>query len=72
MAVLFCTFASPRSRPEKIHRWIAYLQENQQRHHDEPEAVDLFESLRTTAERWVAGAEPQYSGALRDEPIPAA
>lgn len=52
MAVLLCTFASQRSTPEKIRRWIDHLEEKRRKHHDDPEAMKTIEHLLHKAQRW--------------------
>jgi hypothetical protein len=72
MSVLFCSFASQRSRPEKIRQWIDYLRDNQQRHRDDPDAVRLFESLLVTAQGWIGTVDAQYTAEPPQEPTAAA
>lgn len=52
MTMLLCTFASQRSSPEKIRRWIAHLEEKRSQHQDDPEAVRTIEHLIRKAQRW--------------------
>ena len=53
MSLLICKFASAESKPEKIHRWIEYLDQVQQRQRAvEPDRALLTE-LRSEAERWL-------------------
>jgi hypothetical protein len=63
MSFLICSFASPRSRTEKIQRWIAYLDELEQFHSHDAERVQTIGSLRSRAYSWLAshadtGKEP--------------
>lgn len=62
--MLLCTFASPRSAPDQIQRWIAYLEKLRERHQEDPEAVRLVEALLERARSWPAGAAPGRSGPL--------
>jgi len=52
MPFLICTFASERSRPEKIRRWIAYLDEMQSVHRDSPDRLQAITILRSRAASW--------------------
>ena len=50
---LICTFASRRSRPEKIRRWIEYLDQLQQVHADSAERLLTISILRSKAQSWL-------------------
>jgi hypothetical protein len=53
MPFLICTFASERSRPEKIRRWIAYLDELQHAHRDSVDRRHAIAILRSRASGWL-------------------
>lgn len=53
MSVLICKFASARSRPDKIQRWIAYLDEVETRAQARSADPELVHRLRSEAERWL-------------------
>jgi hypothetical protein len=50
--VLLCSFASHRSSPAKIQRWIAYLEALGERYRDEPEATEVIEHVLARARSW--------------------
>jgi hypothetical protein len=52
MSVLLCSFASHRSSPEKIQRWIAHLEAKLESHWDDPDAARVIHALLTKARRW--------------------
>ncbi len=53
MAFLICTFASKRSEPEKISRWIAHLDELERVHGDHSDRVHTIGVLRSRAMSWL-------------------
>lgn len=53
--MLICKFASPRSSKEKIHDWIAYLEELSRKEAD-VEARRLVAQLLDDARRWTGSA----------------
>jgi hypothetical protein len=59
--MLLCSFASPRSRPEKIERWIDYLQMLGERHGHDPESARLIEQLLAKARSWGSESYQQVS-----------
>jgi hypothetical protein len=50
---LICKFASVRSRPEKIERWINYLEELEKSHAD-PQQHESIMRLKSQALSWLA------------------
>ena len=52
MSVLLCRFASPRSAPDRIRRWITYLEEKRAVHADDVDDLQLIEGLLSTAREW--------------------
>lgn len=55
--MLFCKFASPRSTPGRIHRWVEYLADLEQRNANDLNAVQTLRNLRVEAFSWLAAAE---------------
>jgi hypothetical protein len=53
MSLLICKFASPRSKPEKIQRWIAYLDRVQERALPDASQLELVHQLRSEARSWL-------------------
>ncbi|HEV2129795.1 MAG TPA: hypothetical protein VGR27_01750 [Longimicrobiaceae bacterium] len=53
MAVLICRPVSPRSKPEKILRWIAQLEDMRNKHAHDPQAVATIEHCLSQARNWV-------------------
>lgn len=58
--MLICKFASPNSSVEKIHDWIAYLEDLNRREAD-AEARRIVNELLDEARCWTAQAEPALS-----------
>lgn len=56
MPILICSFASPRSRPEKIRRWIAYLDEMGRAQADSRDRLQTISILRSRALGWLESA----------------
>ena len=54
MSFLLCTFASARSQPERIHRFIAYLEKLRHTHGDHPDRVQTIEHLLKRAHQWLS------------------
>jgi hypothetical protein len=59
MAFLICTFASPRSRQEKIHEWLRYLDELERLHGSHPDRLHTIHMLRARATGWLEGTDQQ-------------
>jgi hypothetical protein len=55
--MLFCKFASPRSTPNRIHRWVEYLTELERRNADDLNAVQTLRNLRHEAFSWLGASE---------------
>ena len=53
MAFLICTFASPRSREEKIHEWLQYLDDLERLHGNHPDRLHTIHTLRARATGWL-------------------
>ena len=53
MSFLICTFASKRSEPEKIHRWIAHLDQLERVHGGYADRVQTISTLRSRAMSWL-------------------
>jgi hypothetical protein len=51
--MLICKFASPRSQPERIRDWLAYLEQLAGRHEDDGDALRTLRDLRSQAEGWL-------------------
>lgn len=56
--MLFCKFASSRSAPGRIHRWVEYLTELEKRNANDQKAVQTLQSLRSEAFSWLGSADP--------------
>lgn len=55
--MLFCKFASSRSTPGRIHRWLEYLTELETRNAEDLSAVHTLRNLRREAFSWLAATE---------------
>lgn len=55
--MLFCKFASPRSTPGRIQRWVEYLTDLEQRNAEDPNAVQTLRNLRYEAFSWLAAPD---------------
>lgn len=55
--MLFCKFASPRSTPKRIQRWVEYLTELEKRNADDQTAVQTLRNLRSEAFSWLSAAD---------------
>ena len=55
--MLFCKFASPRSAPGRIRRWVEYLGELEQRNAQDATAVQTLRNLRDEAFSWLAAPD---------------
>jgi len=53
MAFLVCTYASERSRPEKIEAWISELLGLREEHREYPDRVETIEVLLEKARGWL-------------------
>lgn len=56
--MLYCKFASPRSAPGRIRRWVEYLSELEMRNANDDIAVQTLRSLRSEAFSWLSAADP--------------
>jgi hypothetical protein len=52
MAFILCSFASPRSRPEKIEEWISHLEALRAQHVAYPDRVQTIDRLLSRARQW--------------------
>lgn len=53
MALLLCSYASERSRPDKIEAWISELSRYRELHKDDPERLESIEILLNRAHGWL-------------------
>lgn len=54
MAVLVCSFASERTDPEKLERYISYLAEMRDRNRDDPLQTEAIDVLLRRAQSWMS------------------
>jgi hypothetical protein len=52
--MLICKFASPRSHPQRIRDWLAYLERLAEKHGDDHEARRTLEGLMHQGQSWLA------------------
>lgn len=57
MSFLLCSYASERSRPEKIQAWISELVRLRAEHGQVPERAEAIDKLLTKAQSWLAPGE---------------
>ena len=55
MPQLICTYASERSHPEKIRRWIADLEQMRRAHGQDPDRAETIDFLLARARSWLEG-----------------
>ncbi|MQA90959.1 MAG: hypothetical protein GEU90_12090 [Gemmatimonas sp.] len=57
MAFLLCSYASERSRPEKIEAWISELVGLREVHRNYPDRVETIDLFLERARGWLEGAK---------------